>query len=93
MYVSCPPQADSSFLAVEIILKTWFTHHNKNSDFCLEETMVNSKVSIIRCDSYSEEGVYAAVRNGIDLLGGIEQFAKSGEKIVFKPIQTPQEQR
>lgn len=44
-----------------------------------------SKVAIVRCESYDETTVEAAVRKGIDLLGGVTQYAKPGEKILFKP--------
>lgn len=48
--------------------------------------MVNrSKVALVRCDEYQEEKVYKAVKNGIDLLGGISNFVKPGEKITIKP--------
>lgn len=47
--------------------------------------MEKSKVSVIRCDSYSENDVYEAIRKGIDLLGGISEFVKPGERIVLKP--------
>lgn len=44
-----------------------------------------SKVALIRCESYDESVVEAAVRRGIALLGGVSQFAKPDEKILFKP--------
>jgi uncharacterized protein (DUF362 family)/Pyruvate/2-oxoacid:ferredoxin oxidoreductase delta subunit len=47
--------------------------------------MEKSKVAIIRCDEYNDELVFNSVRKGIDLLGGITNFAKSGEKMVLKP--------
>lgn len=47
--------------------------------------MNKSKVAIMGCDTYHEEQVYEAVSVGIDLLGGISSFAKSGERIVLKP--------
>jgi len=40
---------------------------------------------VIKCDTYDDEQVYEAVRAGIDLLGGISSFIKSGERIVIKP--------
>ncbi len=43
-----------------------------------------SKVVLIACDSYDKEKVYAAVQKGLNLLGGSGQFAKAGEKILFK---------
>jgi uncharacterized protein (DUF362 family)/Pyruvate/2-oxoacid:ferredoxin oxidoreductase delta subunit len=50
-----------------------------------QEAMNRSKVALIRCDTYDDDKVYEAIRSGLDLLGGITQFAKSGERIVLKP--------
>ena len=47
--------------------------------------MTKSRVAVVRCTEYNEELVYNAVKRGIDLLGGMSQFARSGEKIVIKP--------
>lgn len=44
-----------------------------------------SKVALVRCESYDEGVVLAAVENGIELIGGISQFITSGESIVMKP--------
>lgn len=44
-----------------------------------------SKVIIVPCDNYEEEKVYAAMRQGIDLLGGITVFVSPTEKILVKP--------
>jgi len=44
-----------------------------------------SKVALIRCESYDSEEVKAAVKRGIDLLGGANQFVSPGEKILLKP--------
>jgi uncharacterized protein (DUF362 family)/NAD-dependent dihydropyrimidine dehydrogenase PreA subunit len=53
---------------------------------CLkEEKMDKSKVALIKCGSYDEAEVFNAVRRGIDLIGGIACFVKTGEKIVLKP--------
>ncbi|MCK4994657.1 MAG: DUF362 domain-containing protein [Candidatus Omnitrophica bacterium] len=46
---------------------------------------MKSKVSIIRCNSYNIEGLYAAVKKSIDLIGGIENFVKRGQKVLLKP--------
>jgi uncharacterized protein (DUF362 family) len=46
---------------------------------------VRAKVSIIRCDSYDNEAVKSSVKKGIELIGGIEQFVKTGENILLKP--------
>jgi uncharacterized protein (DUF362 family)/Pyruvate/2-oxoacid:ferredoxin oxidoreductase delta subunit len=42
-------------------------------------------VALVRCDSYDEEAVFAAVQRGLQLLGGMEQFIKPGEAILLKP--------
>jgi uncharacterized protein (DUF362 family)/NAD-dependent dihydropyrimidine dehydrogenase PreA subunit len=47
--------------------------------------MSTSKVVLVRCGDYNEGLVFDAVKRGIDLLGGISLFAKTGEKIVMKP--------
>ncbi len=45
----------------------------------------NSKVVLVHCDSYDIEPVRAAVSKGLELLGGANQFAQPGEKILIKP--------
>lgn len=47
--------------------------------------MNKSKVAIIGCDTYDEGQVYEVVSAGIDLLGGLSNFVKAGERIVLKP--------
>jgi uncharacterized protein (DUF362 family)/NAD-dependent dihydropyrimidine dehydrogenase PreA subunit len=46
---------------------------------------MKSSVALIRCESYNETEVAAGVQRGIDLLGGMGQFIRPGEKIVLKP--------
>ena len=46
---------------------------------------MRSTVVLLRCESYEDAVVAAAVRKGIDLLGGPGMFAKPGEKILIKP--------
>ena len=41
------------------------------------------KVSIVRCERYSESD--RAVREAVELIGGIEKFIKKGDKVVIKP--------
>ncbi len=43
------------------------------------------KVAAVRCESYDYPEVKAAVKKGIDLLGGASAFAKPGELILLKP--------
>jgi uncharacterized protein (DUF362 family)/Pyruvate/2-oxoacid:ferredoxin oxidoreductase delta subunit len=47
--------------------------------------MDKSRVALVRCNSYDEKHVQYSIEKGIDLLGGIGSFTKSGEKIVMKP--------
>jgi uncharacterized protein (DUF362 family)/ferredoxin len=47
--------------------------------------MNRSKVALVACNDYDETKVLNAVRRGVDLLGGMGQFARAGEKIVMKP--------
>lgn len=47
--------------------------------------MKKSKVVLIACDSYDEEKIFGAMKQGIDMLGGIENFVKRDEKILVKP--------
>lgn len=44
-----------------------------------------SKVVLVKCSSYEYEEVRAAVKRGLELLGGPQAFAKAGEKILLKP--------
>ncbi|EKD27505.1 MAG: hypothetical protein ACD_79C00693G0003 [uncultured bacterium] len=43
------------------------------------------KVAVIKCTSYEDKSVKEAVLKGINLLGGINKFVKSKEKILLKP--------
>ncbi|HLB27742.1 MAG TPA: DUF362 domain-containing protein [Dehalococcoidales bacterium] len=47
--------------------------------------MTKSKVALVRCESYDEAEVSAAVSRGAWLLGGISGFVKPGERITMKP--------
>ena len=44
-----------------------------------------SKVALIECPDYDPQRVLAAVRRGVDLLGGIRSFVSAREKILLKP--------
>jgi len=46
---------------------------------------MKSPVALVRCAEYDEYGVNEAVQRGIDLLGGMNQFIRPGERIVLKP--------
>ena len=47
--------------------------------------MSSAEVALLRCSSYDKDEVLNAMRTGIELLGGIERFASSEEKILLKP--------
>ncbi|MBP3454324.1 MAG: DUF362 domain-containing protein [Clostridia bacterium] len=42
-------------------------------------------VVLIPIDTYDEDQVYTAVRQGVELLGGMEQFIRQDEKVLLKP--------
>ena len=42
-------------------------------------------VALVRCENYDYASVSTAVRKGLDLIGGVEQFTATGEKILLKP--------
>lgn len=44
-----------------------------------------SKVVLVRCENYLPGTVQVAITKGLDLLGGVRQFAGDDEKIVLKP--------
>lgn len=46
---------------------------------------MSTDVSITRCADYAEEKVYRAVKQAVDLLGGMERFVNKGERILIKP--------
>ena len=46
---------------------------------------MNPSVSIVKCSGYDEKKVDRAVRESIDLLGGIHRFVKEGDRVLLKP--------
>jgi len=44
-----------------------------------------SDVAIIRCVDYDRDRIYAAVKQSVDLLGGIRMFVKPGDRVLIKP--------
>ncbi|HMD87665.1 MAG TPA: DUF362 domain-containing protein, partial [Anaerolineaceae bacterium] len=44
-----------------------------------------SKVALVRCESYDDFVVEDAMKRGLELIGGMASFIRSGEKIVLKP--------
>jgi len=47
--------------------------------------MNQSKVALVRCNTYEPDAVYQAVWKGLELIGGTSSLVKSGERIVMKP--------
>lgn len=47
--------------------------------------MRKSKVAIVACESYDQDLVNSAVKEGISLLGGIDQFCRPNERLLLKP--------
>ena len=46
---------------------------------------MKSSVSIVKCQSYDEGKVLEGLRQAITLIGGIENFVKSGDHVLLKP--------
>lgn len=44
-----------------------------------------STVALVRCPGYDPDEVYRALRRGVELLGGLDRFVRSGEHILLKP--------
>lgn len=42
-------------------------------------------VSIVRCTDYQRDKTMSAVRESVELLGGMQAFIKSGERVLIKP--------
>ena len=47
--------------------------------------MSASRVALVACEHYDPEVVYQAIDQGLDLIGGGEQFAQAGENLLLKP--------
>ncbi len=45
----------------------------------------SSDVAIVRCSAYDREKTASAVRQAVDLLGGIAEFVKRGDRVLIKP--------
>lgn len=46
---------------------------------------MNPAVSIVKCEDYTPRNVLRAVKEAVDLIGGIEQFVQAGQKALIKP--------
>ncbi|MCK5861532.1 MAG: DUF362 domain-containing protein, partial [Candidatus Hydrogenedentes bacterium] len=51
----------------------------------IKEPSGNSTVVLLRCEDYDEIRVAEVVARGVALLGGVESFTKTGERILLKP--------
>jgi len=49
------------------------------------EDSFKSRVAIVKCCDYQEENVYRAVKESVDLLGGINAIFKDDERVLLKP--------
>jgi uncharacterized protein (DUF362 family)/Pyruvate/2-oxoacid:ferredoxin oxidoreductase delta subunit len=47
--------------------------------------MAKARVSIVRCPDYSDKSVLTAVKEAVDLLGGLEAFIERGNRVLLKP--------
>src|SRR4030043_748883 len=47
--------------------------------------MNRTKVALVRCETYDDEAVLAAVEKGLELIGGVSNLVKPGESMVMKP--------
>jgi uncharacterized protein (DUF362 family)/Pyruvate/2-oxoacid:ferredoxin oxidoreductase delta subunit len=47
--------------------------------------MSRATVALVRCNDYDPDAVYAALQRGCELLGGLERFVRSGERLLLKP--------
>ena len=50
-----------------------------------EITMKHSAVSIVRCEDYDCARTMFAVKHAVDLLGGMGEFVKPGDRVLLKP--------
>ncbi|MBE0417670.1 MAG: DUF362 domain-containing protein, partial [Coriobacteriia bacterium] len=46
---------------------------------------MGSTVALVRCETYDEDVVHAAVGRGLELLGGADRFVTPGERVLLKP--------
>jgi uncharacterized protein (DUF362 family)/Pyruvate/2-oxoacid:ferredoxin oxidoreductase delta subunit len=46
---------------------------------------MRSTVSIVRCQSYNEKEVLTGLHRSLDLLGGIREFVRGGDRVLLKP--------
>jgi uncharacterized protein (DUF362 family)/Pyruvate/2-oxoacid:ferredoxin oxidoreductase delta subunit len=44
-----------------------------------------SDVSLVRCMDYGREAIMIAIRRAVDIVGGMNAFVKSGDRVLIKP--------
>lgn len=59
----------------------------KHSDrlICQRMKRMKSKVVLLPCGEYDEEKIYSLLKQGLDLLGGVEALIPKEAKILLKP--------
>ncbi|VVB94208.1 Pyruvate synthase subunit PorD [uncultured archaeon] len=50
----------------------------------LNETSNISKVSLVRCQTYDQSSIDAAVEKALELIGGIKSYVKPGDRVLLK---------
>jgi len=46
---------------------------------------MNHTVALVKCTTYEDDAVQAAVRRSVELLGGIERYVRPGQRVLLKP--------
>ena len=46
---------------------------------------LSSRVSLVRCPDYDQGRTMSAIKQAVDLLGGMQAFIKPGERVLIKP--------
>jgi uncharacterized protein (DUF362 family)/ferredoxin len=54
-------------------------------DVAAADGPAHASVALVECPDYDDGRVLSALRRGVDLLGGIQRFASSAERILLKP--------
>jgi uncharacterized protein (DUF362 family)/Pyruvate/2-oxoacid:ferredoxin oxidoreductase delta subunit len=49
-----------------------------------QENHKKSKVALLRCGSYDLEKVYSAIKNGLDMIGGLRRIVHPGHTVLLK---------
>jgi len=60
-------------------------HHAPTVDSALPGGLSPPRVALVRCEVYDQGTVDDAVSRGLQLLGGLEPYVRSGEHILIKP--------